>query len=252
MGRMGAATDVTNTMTLASRARSLSSGQQSSVTAGADTPQSTEAVSVHVDVAPTAAAAVQVAVASLSVGRAAPVRRVSAATDVTNTAAPVYSGLVTAAFGTSPQAPASPSPMLFAALAQAVRRELEQNVGIKTAAVTPTPVNPIQSGNLLVNPGAEVGDPSLSGYASVTVPGWKVTGTPTVIQYGTLRRLPGLFGTEGVTLPAFLGFPSASSAPQEAVRSSSVVETWPPPHSPKPSISLPPKPKSTKEQCPTR
>ena len=63
------------------------------------------------------------------------------------------------------------------------------------------------SDNLLVNPGAEVGDPSLSAYSSVTIPGWTVTGTPTVIKYGTLRNLPGLFGTLGPTLPAFLGFP---------------------------------------------
>jgi hypothetical protein len=41
-----------------------------------------------------------------------------------------------------------------------------------------------------LNPGAEVGDPSLSGYSTVTVPGWTVTGTPTVIEYGTQRRFP--------------------------------------------------------------
>ena len=29
--------------------------------------------------------------------------------------------------------------------------------------------------DLLVNPGAEAGDPSLSGYSSVTLPGWTVT-----------------------------------------------------------------------------
>ena len=48
----------------------------------------------------------------------------------------------------------------------------------------------IRGPNLLVNPGAEAGDPSLSGYGAVTVPGWAQTGTPTVIKYGTLRRFP--------------------------------------------------------------
>ena len=69
------------------------------------------------------------------------------------------------------------------------------------------------SPNLLVNAGAEYGDPSLSGYSSVTLPGWIVTGTPTVIQYGTLRRFPSPFAFPGPTFPAFLGFPSSRSAP---------------------------------------
>ena len=56
---------------------------------------------------------------------------------------------------------------------------------------------PMMSPNLLVNPGAEFGDPSLSGYSSVTVPGWTVTGTPTVIKYGTARRLPWPSGRRG-------------------------------------------------------
>ena len=46
----------------------------------------------------------------------------------------------------------------------------------------------VQSPNLLVNPGAELGDPALSGNSAVTVPGWAVTGTPTVIKYGTPRN----------------------------------------------------------------
>ena len=71
----------------------------------------------------------------------------------------------------------------------------------------------MMSPNLLVNPGAEVGDASLSGYSSVTVPGWTVTGTPTVIEYGTLRRLPWPLANPGPTLPEFLGFPTANSAP---------------------------------------
>ena len=47
----------------------------------------------------------------------------------------------------------------------------------------------------------------------MTVPGWTVTGTPTVIEYGTLRRFPWPTATPGPTLPAFLGFPSSNCAP---------------------------------------
>jgi hypothetical protein len=73
----------------------------------------------------------------------------------------------------------------------------------------------IESPNLLVNSGAEFGDPSLSGYSSVSIPGWTVTGTPTVIKYGTLRRLPWPLGSPGPTLPAALGFPRSQNGPPD-------------------------------------
>ncbi|WP_167107418.1 alkaline phosphatase family protein [Mycobacterium sp. DL592] len=116
----------------------------------------------------------------------------------------------------SPQDPATPAQAVAAAVTEVVRREVGHSARITsgglltTAAVVTTPAPVLSSGNLVVNSGAEVGDPSLSGYSSVTIPGWSVTGTPTVIQYGTLRRLPGLLGTEGPTLPAFLSFPQSA------------------------------------------
>ncbi len=115
----------------------------------------------------------------------------------------------------SPQDPATPAQALAAAVAEVVRRDVGHSArtslaAVPQAAVVTTPAPVLSSGNLLINSGAEAGDPSLSGYSSVTVPGWSVTGTPTVIQYGTLRRLPGLFGTEGPTLPAFLSFPQTA------------------------------------------
>ena len=125
----------------------------------------------------------------------------------------LVSGLLSA-IGLNPQAGTGPvtppeAPTLWTLLAW-VRREFEQAfVNVAPAAVT---TSLVQSPNLLVNPGAELGDPSLSGYSSVTVPGWTVTGTPTVIEYGTPRRLPWPLGTPGPTLPAFLGFPSAICA----------------------------------------
>jgi hypothetical protein len=73
----------------------------------------------------------------------------------------------------------------------------------------------VMSPNLLMNPGAEFGDPSLSGYSSVSIPAWTVTGTPTVIKYGTARRLPWPLGSPGPTLPAALGFPRAQNGPPD-------------------------------------
>ncbi len=73
----------------------------------------------------------------------------------------------------------------------------------------------IQSPNLLVNPGAELGDPSLSGYSSVSIPGWTVTGTPTVIKYGTRARLPSPLSSPGPTLPPALGFPRSENGPPD-------------------------------------
>ena len=90
----------------------------------------------------------------------------------------------------TPFGPGSPaqSPMLWSVLAF-VRDEFQRPfIPHGASGQTTTSLN--QSPNLLVNPGAEAGDPSLSGYASVTVPGWTQTGTPTVIKYGTLRRFP--------------------------------------------------------------
>jgi hypothetical protein len=142
----------------------------------------------------------------------------------------LVSGLLSA-IGLNPQATNAPvapaqAPMLWTLMA-GVRREFEQSLFKQTAtagmqqtsALTVDPsapaaaVNPVQSPNLLVNPGAELGDPSLSGYSSVTVPGWTVTGTPTVIEYGTLRRFPLGLSTPLPALPAFLGFPSLHSEP---------------------------------------
>jgi hypothetical protein len=116
----------------------------------------------------------------------------------------------------SPVAPVQ-EPVLWTLLAW-VRREIEQTFLNLTPAAGAQHVNAliVASPNLLVNPGAELGDPSLSGYSSVTVPGWTVTGTPTVIEYGTLRRFPWPTSSPGPTFPAFLGFPSSNCAPADS------------------------------------
>jgi hypothetical protein len=125
----------------------------------------------------------------------------------------------------SPGAPVD-TPLLWILTGWA-RREFEPTTFNLRAAVGAQPLSSLTvdspgsaamagadlSPNLLVNADAEYGDPSLSGYSSVTLPGWIVTGTPTVIQYGTLRRFPSPFAFPGPTFPAFLGFPSSRSAP---------------------------------------
>jgi len=48
--------------------------------------------------------------------------------------------------------------------------------------------------NLIANPGAQAGDPSVQGWDSVTIPGWQIErGLPTVVRYGT-RGFPAISG----------------------------------------------------------
>ncbi|GJF13187.1 hypothetical protein NGTWS0302_03670 [Mycolicibacterium cyprinidarum] len=104
------------------------------------------------------------------------------------------------------------------ALLAGVRREIDETFlapyraaqhAIAMAAIA-------QSPNLLVNPGAELGDPSLSGFSSVTIPGWAVTGTPTAIKYGTPRNfLPSGTSFPMPDLPSFMSFPKASNGPSD-------------------------------------
>ena len=100
------------------------------------------------------------------------------------------------------------SPMLWAALAVARRQPLRPTAQNTVASATTSSL--VMGPNLLLNPGAEVGDPSLSGFAAVTVPGWTLAGTPTVIKYGTPRNLwPIGLSFAMPDLPSFLGFPKA-------------------------------------------
>ncbi len=112
----------------------------------------------------------------------------------------------------TPFGPGSPaqSPVLWTVLAF-VRDEFQRPF-IPNTASGQTTTSLDQSPNLLVNPGAEAGDPSLSGYAAVTVPGWRQTGTPTVIEYGTQRRFPVPTSSPGPVLPGLLAFPSGDNA----------------------------------------
>jgi hypothetical protein len=55
---------------------------------------------------------------------------------------------------------------------------------------------PVTSGpNLIVNGGAELGDASGSGYDTVTIPGWQISGEPTIVRYG--QHADGYTGTAG-------------------------------------------------------
>jgi hypothetical protein len=102
------------------------------------------------------------------------------------------------------------APLLFTVLAWA-RKELDSIAGITpTSAGTTTAQT--QSPNLIVNPGAELSTPSGSAYSAVTMPGWAVTGTPTVIQYGTPRVLMPLGISQSLPfLPSIWSFPKAKN-----------------------------------------
>lgn len=151
-----------------------------------------------------------------SATRPAPAAAQEAATSAgsASTAVPVASSrraalkvvqpLTDPAASTAPQSPTAPALGLASLVSQAAVREQE---GARQAAATgAVAVTAIQSPNLLVNPGAEFGDPSLTGYSSVTVPGWTLTGTPTVIRYGTDRRFPSALSIPGPLIP-FASFP---------------------------------------------
>jgi len=105
----------------------------------------------------------------------------------------------------------SQTPVAWAVL-HVARRDTRRSVPRNSAASTVTSQSLAMSPNLLANPGAETGDPSMSGNSSVSIPGWTVTGTPTVIQYGTPRNMwPVGFSFATRDLPPFMGFPTTSS-----------------------------------------
>ena len=104
----------------------------------------------------------------------------------------------------------SQAPALWSMLAWA-RRELGQSLTGATASVTTTGL----SENLLANGGAEFGDPSESGNSAVSIPGWTLTGTPTVIGYNTPRNSwPMGSASANPDLPAFMGFPTGTAGDQ--------------------------------------
>jgi len=99
-----------------------------------------------------------------------------------------------------------------------VRREIDQAFLAPYEAAQQAAAQAVaaQSPNLLVNPGAELGDSSLSGNSSVTIPGWTLTGTPTVIPYGALRNLwPVGLSFPMPDMPSFMGYPKAHNGPPD-------------------------------------
>ena len=130
-------------------------------------------------------------------------RKAAAATVTSRAQAPML--------GTGGSNDHSQTPVAWAVL-HVARRDTRRSAMRGVTASGTTSQSIAMSPNLLANPGAEVGDPSLSGNSSVSIPGWTVTGTPTVIQYGTPRNMwpVGLpFATPD--LPPCMGFPTTSS-----------------------------------------
>ena len=111
--------------------------------------------------------------------------------------------------GSGPAHDQSQSPVAWAVL-HVARRAVRGSA--TRAASSTTSQSLVMSPNLLANPGAETGDPSLSGNSAVSIPGWTVTGTPTVIQYGAPRNSwPVGLSFATPDLPPFMGFPTTSS-----------------------------------------
>ncbi len=166
--------------------------------AGAPAPAATTATVL----APAAATVVSAPVSHPAPAAAAPKPLANLATLVSSALSP----LLGSGTGGAP----GQAPLLFGVLAWA-RKELERITGITLpAAVTTT--GQVQSPNLLVNPGAELSTPSLSGFSAVSMPGWTVTGTPTVIKYDTPRVIMPLGLASALpTLPSFLSFPSVKN-----------------------------------------
>ncbi|TGD89741.1 phosphoesterase [Mycolicibacterium sp. CH28] len=106
------------------------------------------------------------------------------------------------------------APMLWSMLA-AAREEFRRITGfgyVPAGAVTTS--GQAMSPNLLVNPGAELGDTAGFGNSTVAVPGWTLTGTPTVVQYGELRNAwPIGLSFAWPSLPAIISFPGINAAP---------------------------------------
>jgi hypothetical protein len=151
------------------------------------------------------------------------------------------------------------TPVLWTLLAW-VRSEIGQSLSNGTAAagvqhtgvVNVEAPGPVVGPNLLLNPGAELGDPSLSGYSTVTVPGWTVTGTPTVIEYGTSAVFRCHSGRRDQRCQPSSHFRACTANHRAADSSSSAADPWRLPRSPKPSTSAVRRMRSTTATCPTR
>jgi hypothetical protein len=154
---------------------------------------------VRANAAPTAAPSLQTIVDSVT--RA-----------VRYAAAQFVNGVFGPLVGAGPLNGSDQSSVLYAVVAWA-RREIDKVIGV-TAATTDSLT---MSDNLIVNPGAEVGASSATGVSTVTMPGWTVTGIPTVVKYGTLRNLwPVGLSFAWPNLPSFLSYPSSKQAPPDS------------------------------------
>jgi hypothetical protein len=129
------------------------------------------------------------------------------------TAAQWVNGLLGPLLGSGTGNAPGQSGVLWTVLAWA-RRELEKVNGSTAAGVNDSVT---MSPNLIVNGGAEMSTPSANGFTTVTMPGWDVTGVPTVIKYGTQRNLwPVGLSFAWPDLPGFLSFPSVNQAPPDS------------------------------------
>ncbi len=173
------------------------------ITATIDTVEAVEAVATAYGVAPQ------------PTGARAAARTQRAATHVAVVTATVQSVTSADALGSTGGGNPAQAAVAWSVAAWA-RREFELLTAGPTATADVTATNQVTSPNLLTNPGAELGDDSPSGNSTVSIPGWTVAGTPTVIEYGAARNSwPIGLSFAMPDLPGFMGYPTASSGPSD-------------------------------------
>ena len=124
---------------------------------------------------------------------------------------------VQALFGAGNGGTLPDGPLLWSLLAFA-RSEFERITGTGGAGTGVVASDTLTtSPNLLVNPGAEFGESSYAGNATVSIPGWTVTGNPTVIEYGTLKSSwPTGLSFATPNLWHAVSYPTAKQAPPDS------------------------------------
>ena len=184
---------------------------QVSPAASAAAPAASQTAPAPAPVAAPAAATVQSAPAPAA---ATPARPTAPAPRPAATVGSLVSAALAPLVGNGTGGAPGQAPLLFSVLAWA-RKEFERVTGIALPAAGTT-TSQTQSPNLIANPGAELSTPSLSGFSAVSMPGWKVTGTPTVMNYGTERILMPLGLAQPLPyLPSWLSFPKAKNGPAD-------------------------------------
>ncbi len=200
----------------------LTSSSSASVTssagaaAAAPVPATAEAASVTTVSVTTVSAPARGAVSARTARQAPPLAAAAPNLGSLSAAVQVLTSTLASLLGAGGGGTPPAAPVLWSMLA-AARDEFQRITGIGyIAAGAVSTDGQTMSPNLLVNPGAELGDTAGFGNSTVAVPGWTLTGTPTVVQYGELRNAwPVGLSFAWPSLPAIISFPGVNAAPPD-------------------------------------